>query len=170
MFELILGGGVSVVALVMGLLVGTRTERRHLRSLEQRETAYREVMLVTNMRRMPERWEGSRPTLVQGQAVITSDYFKTFVAGLIKLVGGELETLEPLVDRARREATLRMLDEARRAGCNVVWNLRTDYSTIVRGMGTRKGIAAAEVLVYGTAVRIEQNAPAPSGPPASTRA
>ena len=49
-----------------------------------------------------------RTRLVQGSAVISIDYFKRMLAALRNIVGGEVKSYETLVDRARREATLRM--------------------------------------------------------------
>ena len=63
-------------------------------------------------------------TIVLGEVVIASDYFKTFVAWLRKLFGGELRTYETMMSRARREAKLRMLEQADDFGAELVVNTR----------------------------------------------
>ncbi|NJL18995.1 MAG: YbjQ family protein [Bdellovibrionaceae bacterium] len=109
-------------------------------------------MLYNNLRTLPSNWTVSDPALVSGTAVISTDYFKTFVAGLRNLFGGNIRSLETLCERARRQAIVRMLEEARDRGANVVWNVRLETSTI----GSAKGQpGAVEVIAWGTAFRAE---------------
>jgi uncharacterized protein YbjQ (UPF0145 family) len=89
--------------------------------------------------------------LVTGSVVIGSDYFKQFVAGLRTLIGGRLSSYESLLDRARREATLRMKEEAQRFGSTLVINVKVESTTVSGGM--RKGLPAMEVMAYGTALK-----------------
>ena len=88
---------------------------------------------------------------VSGDAVIATDYFKSFVAGLRNIVGGEVKTFHTLMSRARREAILRMLDEARQAGASEVWNVRHETSNIRSASGRNKGVSV-EVFAFGTAI------------------
>ena len=85
-------------------------------------------------------------TIVLGEVVIASDYFKTFVAWLRKLFGGELRTYETMMSRARREAKLRMLEQADDFGAELVVNVRFEWSDV----GPR--MPSAEILCYGTAI------------------
>ena len=95
----------------------------------------------------------SRLKVADYEVVIASDYFKTFAASLRKLVGGELRTYESLMERARREALLRMLESARRLGANCVLNVRFSTSNI--GTARRRQAAAmVEVYAYGTALHL----------------
>ena len=144
---------IFLVLLGIGYGAGRWAERSHLKKLGERERAH--GLLVTNLRTVPEGWVVRRATLVHGQAVISSDYFKTFVAYLVGLVGGELRTLETLVDRARREATLRAIESAREQGANALWNIRYETSDVARGTGGRAGLIAAEVFAWGTALWVE---------------
>ncbi|MBN2307689.1 MAG: heavy metal-binding domain-containing protein [Candidatus Hydrogenedentes bacterium] len=147
--------GTPLGLLLLGYYVGSTTEKKHIRSLEQREAQHARIIRST-LRRVPANWRVSQAALVNGQAVIASDYFKMFAAKLRNFFGGEVRSLETLMDRARREATLRMLDEAAAMGANAVWNVRYETSTVGRGMGG-KGAAMAEVYAYGTALRVESN-------------
>jgi uncharacterized protein YbjQ (UPF0145 family) len=151
----LIGVGLPLLFVLLGLCVGTLTEKLHLRSLAQREKQFADMM-QSNTRRPPEGWHVYDAELVDGQAVIASDYFKTFAAALRNLFGGEVRSFESLMMRARREAALRMLGKARKLGANAVCNIRMETSTIGRGMGARKGIASAEIHVYGTALRMER--------------
>jgi len=83
--------------------------------------------------------------------VISADYFKNFVAGLRKLIGGRLRSYETLLDRGRREAILRMKMDARRRGANRVFNVRFETASISKG--ERDRLSSVEILVYGSAVK-----------------
>ncbi len=88
-----------------------------------------------------------------GEAVIATDYFKSIATKLRNLIGGEMKSMQSLVDRARREAIVRMLEQADRAGATEVHNVRLETSNI-RSASSRqkqKGISV-EMLAFGTAV------------------
>ena len=145
--------GITIFLIALGFIVGRSRERSHFRDLDRREERLK-GLVRTNLKTIPEDWHPVRGAYVDGQAVIASDYFKTFVSSLRKLFGGELRSLETLMNRARREASLRMLEQAAAGGAQAVWNIRIETSTIARGQG-KKGIATAEVHVYGTALWLE---------------
>jgi uncharacterized protein YbjQ (UPF0145 family) len=82
--------------------------------------------------------------------VISVDYFKTVAAGLRGLFGGRIGAYESLLDRARREAILRMQEDARKLGAEAVFNLKFETSRIAQNAG--QGLGSVEVLAYGTAL------------------
>ncbi len=145
-----------VILLILGFTVGGIVERAHYRRLKQREAALGDLM-VTDIRWLPEGRNARLCGLVSGQVVIASDYFKTFAAGLKKLIGGDLRTYESLMERARREALLRMMESARDMGANHVINVRFATSNVGSG-GTgnrrRRMAAMVEMYAYGTAVHV----------------
>lgn len=69
------------------------------------------------------------------------------MAGLKNLVGGELKGYTQLLGDARQEATNRMIEQAGALGANAIINIRYSTSSVAQG--------AAEIYVYGTAVRVE---------------
>ena len=100
--------------------------------------------------RYPPSGEGvgpERPLLVAGNVVIASDYFKTFLLGLINIFGGRVTPFESLLDRARREALLRMKKSAQAVNADFIFNVKYQTATI-----QQKGNGAIEVLAYGTAL------------------
>ena len=147
--------------ILLGLVVGTAAERRHFRSLEQREASLSRV-LVTDLRSYaPDIDAHTPPSLVTGEAVIATDYLKTFLAGLRNLLGGEVRSYLTLVNRARREAMLRMLESARTLGYDAVCNVRLEPADI-GGSTHRKGVPMAAMIASGTAYR---RRPADAPPP-----
>ena len=142
--------GPPALFILLGLVVGTASERRHFRSLEQREAGFSE-MLVTDLRSYaPDHDPATQPSLVTGEAVIATDYLKTFLAGLRNLLGGEVRSYLTLVNRARREAMMRMLESARGLGYDAVCNVRLEPADI-GGSSSRKGVPMAAMVASGTA-------------------
>ena len=68
----------------------------------------------------------------------------------IPLQFGRIFVYETLVERARREAILRMKDEARECGAGTVFNVKLETSSITKGKKNQTG--CVEVYAYGTAV------------------
>lgn len=163
--ELVFGLIVLAVLLGLGVVVGGLAERNHLKSLAERERAVAD-MLVTTTRDLPDAVPGPQPpTLICGQAVVSSDYFKTFVASFKKLFGGELRTYRSIASRARREAVLRVLEESRRLGYNAVANLRCEGSDVskVTEARQRNPVIMAGVMAYGTAYHARRGGRAGGG-------
>ena len=72
---------------------------------------------------------------------------KDFMAGMKTLVGGEIVGYTEMLVEARQIATKRMVDEATALGADAVINIRFGSSSVMQG--------AAEVLAYGTAVKLK---------------
>ncbi len=145
MFELIVFLGL----LLTGYVVGQYLEKSHYRSIQQRERELNELPAIAT-RVLPKEFEPCETKLVAGNVVISVDYFKKFVAGLRILVGGRVTTFETLIDRARREAILRMKTEAEKLGADYVFNIKMETSSISKGQ--KNTIGSVEVLAYGTAI------------------
>jgi uncharacterized protein YbjQ (UPF0145 family) len=139
---------VFVTLVVIGSGVGRILEARHYRSIRAREQELRDVMVFAS--RFPPTLEPLRQDLVAGSVVVSTDYFKRVVAGLQSIVGGRLKSYESLLDRARREAILRMKAEARGLGSTMIVNVKFQtFSIPGRKPGSLVGV---EMLAYGTAL------------------
>jgi len=144
--------------IALGYFSGTWVEKRHYRSIIQRETELLPLPAVTfkTMDYAPETIAGSR--MVTGSAVISIDYFKRFLASLRNIFGGTVKSYESLLDRARREALLRMKAEARDA--DIILNVRIETASIGR-TAHRRSVGCLEAVAYGTAVRLKKTSAAP---------
>jgi uncharacterized protein YbjQ (UPF0145 family) len=141
---------IFAVLIILGFSVGTWRESSHLKSLDIRERNTQNI-IVTNLRHVPETPAIREATFVAGNAVIATDYFKTFAAGLRNIVGGEVKTFERLLQRARREARMRMIEEAMALGATEIHNVRYETSNVM-GATSRNPAASVEVYAYGTAI------------------
>jgi len=83
--------------------------------------------------------------LVKGTVVESKNIGKDFMAGMKTIVGGELSGYTDMLNTARQVATKRMVDEAESLGADAIVNVRYGSSAVMQG--------AAEVIVYGTAVK-----------------
>ena len=142
----LLGLGLLVTLLTVGFFAGRVVERNHYASIRARERQYQDIAAFT-MRFPPDRVSAQQAFLVTGTVVVSADYFKTFVAGLRNLFGGRFRAYETLMERARREAILRLKAEARRRGARLVVCVRFETTSISSGFAP-----SIEVFAYGTAL------------------
>lgn len=153
--SLALNFGLPLVILIFAYLVGNYLEKQHFRRLRRREAAL-DGFPVTTFAAMPAEWQVERAEMVSGNVVVSLDYFKRVIAGLRSIIGGRVKTYEPLLDRARREALLRMTESAKDRGYDAVINVRLETSRLANATGNGKGTAGVEMLAFGTAVKVAQ--------------
>ena len=144
--------GLPLLLLVVTYFIGNMIERKHFRGLQEREERMHGFPVVS-FDTMPEDWNAASSDMVTGSIVISLDYFKRVIAGLRGLVGGRIKTYEPLLERARREALLRMSESARAQGFDAVFNVRLETSRLANAGRDGKGTAGVEMLAFGTAVK-----------------
>lgn len=145
--------GLPLLLLMAAYFIGSVIEKNHFRSIRRREDEQRGFPVVS-FDTMPEDWKVSSSDMVTGSIVISLDYFKRVIAGLRGLIGGRIKTYEPLLERARREALLRMTESAREQGYDAVFNVRLETSRLANATRDGKGTAGVEMLAFGTAVKL----------------
>lgn len=138
-----------LVLLVIGYFIGTYLERKHYRSIIKREEELRVLPVVASKQLPPDGGMYSQ-ALVMGNVTISVDYFKRFLATLHNFFGGRVSSYESLLDRARREAILRMKSDAMSKQASLVLNVKYETASIYKGSGSN--IGSVEVLAYGTAL------------------
>ena len=140
---------IFLVLLITGYGFGTYREKAHYKSIHQREAKYKDIM-VFESRFPPASGKVSNGQMVYGNVVISVDFFKKFVAGLRMLIGGQLNSYETLLDRARREAVIRMKKAASSQGANRIFNVKFETASI--SQGANGSVGSIEVLAYGSAI------------------
>ena len=85
--------------------------------------------------------------LVSSNVVISHDYFKYVIANIQNFFGGRLTSYESIVERARREAVIRLKLEAEKMGATEILGLRLSTTEL----GMQGGMV--EVFAYGTAIK-----------------
>ena len=104
-------------------------------------------ILLSNLESIPGRRIVEHYGVVSGSTVRAKNFGKDILAGLRNVVGGELPEYTEMLEDAREQATERMCEMAVQRGANAVVNVRFATSSVASG--------AAELYVYGTAVRVE---------------
>ncbi|MEX0299654.1 MAG: YbjQ family protein [Kordiimonas sp.] len=109
-------------------------------------------MLVTNIDTVPGSEITAELGLVQGSTV-RSKHLGTDIAAFFKsLIGGEIKGYSDLLEEGREEAIVRLKENATALGADAVVNVRLTTASIASG--------AAEMVAYGTAVKLSDKSPA----------
>ncbi|WP_133516302.1 heavy metal-binding domain-containing protein [Halanaerobium saccharolyticum] len=85
--------------------------------------------------------------LVRGNTIRARHIGNDIMAGLRNIIGGEVKEYTQMISEAREEALKRMLEEAGKLDADAVVNVRFTTSQVMGG--------AAEILAYGTAVKLK---------------
>lgn len=142
MYDLI----IFVTLIVLGFIFGSIAEKKHFKSIRKRESEY--LFLPINTLKKSYLKNIQDVKLVSGSVVISIDFFKKFFASLINFFGGNIKTYETLLDRARREAILRMKEQA--LDSKEIVNVKIETSSISKS--AKGNIGSVEVIAYGTAI------------------
>jgi uncharacterized protein YbjQ (UPF0145 family) len=142
MFELYIFLGLTLLGYISGSII----EKNHYKRIRKREAALLDLPTIALKKPLTD--EGiEHVKLITGSVVISIDYFKKILAGLINFFGGNISAYETLIDRARREAILRMKESAK--GASEIINIRIETTSISKNT---KNVGAIEVIAYGTAI------------------
>ncbi len=143
MFELAL----AAVLLGVGYFVGSSREEAHFESIKKREKELQHIHVRTD-KILTHQKSVERVELVTASVVIAGDYFKTVASSLKSLIGGAVSSQETLLDRARREALLRLKQKTKNCGANEVIGLRMETMALDQ--------SGVEVMVYGNAITLKK--------------
>ena len=132
--------------------IGSTIEKNHYKDIISREKATINIPLVTSKKVVDEE-KIENAKLVAASVVISVDNFKRFLAAIVNLVGGKITAYESLMDRARREAMLRIKEKA--IGSDMIINTRIETMTISKGAS--KSTGTVEILAYGTAIKLKKD-------------
>jgi uncharacterized protein YbjQ (UPF0145 family) len=104
-------------------------------------------MILSSTHEIPGKKITKSHGLVKGNTIRARNLGRDIVAALKNLVGGEIEEYTKLMGQSREQAIDRMIASAEEKGANAVIGIRFSTSYIMQG--------AAEIMVYGTAVSVE---------------
>ena len=104
-------------------------------------------MIITNIDSVPAKTIVEHFGIVMGSTVRAKHIGKDIMASFKNIVGGELKGYTELLNDSRKQAIERMTMQAEQLGANAIINVRFATSSITQG--------AAELYVYGTAVRVQ---------------
>lgn len=106
-------------------------------------------IILTNLDYLPGYKITSHYGLIVGSSVRTRHFGVHFISFFKNIFGGEIKGYSELLEHVRDESLERLCAKAQHVGANAVLNIRFSTSEIAK--------SAAEIMVYGTAVRVEKN-------------
>lgn len=142
--EILIQLGFFAALLMVGFFWGRSREKAHFEDIRRREKALLGLPARVE-RRLPPSHSYAQVQLVSASVVIANDFFKSTVAGLKNLFGGRLTSYESLMDRARREAVLRVKEKAQAWGAEEIYHLRIETTSLDQ--------LGVEIMAFGTAVK-----------------
>ncbi|MBS5802858.1 MAG: heavy metal-binding domain-containing protein [Brachyspira sp.] len=143
-----------IVLLILTFCTGSIIEKNHFKKLIKREKVLLRSPIVSfGVKKWSSKRKVKRTNMVYGEAVIGADYFKCFVSNIKNFFGGRMTSFESVMDRARREAVLRMRESA--IGAHIILNARIE-TVMVNDPKNPQSVPQCAVIAYGTAVTYEQ--------------
>lgn len=104
-------------------------------------------MILSTTETVPNKEISELLGIARGSTVRARNIGRDIFAGLKNLVGGEIEEYTKLQAQAREQALERMINDAEKLGADAIVNIRFGTAMVMQG--------AAEVLAYGTAVKLK---------------
>ena len=104
-------------------------------------------MITTTTDFIPDQEISDILGIARGSTVRARNIGNDIFAGLKDIVGGEIDEYTKLQAQSREQALKRMIDDAQKMGADAVLNVRFTTSMVMQG--------AAEILAYGTAVKLK---------------
>ncbi|MES2691864.1 MAG: heavy metal-binding domain-containing protein [Verrucomicrobiota bacterium] len=140
--------GLPVLGLIFFGFIGAHVEKKHYASIRAREAATARLPIMAS-RTLESGRTVAEARLVVAEVMISHDYFKRFLAQLRNFFGGRIRSYDTLMDRARREALLRLKEQS--PGASIIANLRLE--TVCISTQRKNAIVGVSIVAYGTAIR-----------------
>ena len=141
---------IGIIALFVCFITGTIVEKEHYKSIRKREIKLYKAPYITCGKKIKSP-KIKESFLVASSVVIGCDHFKAFLASLRNIFGGNVSAFESVLDRGRREAVLRVREQAISRGAKTIANLRIE-TVMLNPLGASKTQQVC-VTAYGTAIK-----------------
>lgn len=143
---------IFIIITLFWLFFGKRVEKKHYISIQEREEKYKSIIVMSDKDLKRVKNNQSEWVLLIEGTVISIDAFKKLMAGFVNFFGWRMKAYESLVDRARREAVLKVKQRAYDGWYNVIANLRLETSSISKS--TKNTVGAVEAIAYATGLKV----------------
>jgi len=144
---------IFIIVILLGLFFGKHIEKKHYTSIIEREEKYKDIVVLSDKDTRDMKNIGDNDSLLITEGTVVSiDAFKKLMAAFVNIFGWRVKAYESLVDRARREAILKVKEAAYENDYNALVNLRIETSSITKNAKQRVG--AVEALAYASGIKI----------------
>jgi uncharacterized protein YbjQ (UPF0145 family) len=137
-------GGILLVLLILSI-------EQNKTQVFEKEPSYSELyegILVQSSNEIPGRKIEQVLGVAQGHTIYAIWIGKDLSAMMRLILGGELIEYTEMMGKARTVATARMIDQAKELGADAIINVRFMTTSVIG--------SAAELLAYGTAVKLSE--------------
>ena len=131
---------------------GLRYEKRHIKKIKERELKLYKMPLVSFGKDIIDENKVINSELISSSVVLGCDYFRMSVFRLINMFGGNISLLENVLERAKREAILRVKEEAKRKKYDEIINLKIETS-MLSPIKKLQFNSVVTIIAYGTAIQ-----------------
>jgi len=145
---------IVIGCLIICYFTGNKIEKSHYKKIKERELRLYKSPCMTYGKSFARSTKIKNTSLVSGSVVIGCDYFKSFIASLRNLFGGNVSVYESVLDRGRREALLRMREYALAKKAHAVINVKIE-TVMLDPLGTTHNPKVC-VTAYGTAIEYDK--------------
>ena len=142
---------IFLILISLGFFVGSWQEKKHFKSIREREELLKDIVVIPSRNPPDYNQYPYRTELICGSVVVAMDYFKKVAGSLASIFGGRIRFYETLVERARREAVLRLKQAAKDQNAQMVFNIKFSTASILKNKAGQPG-GSVEVTAYGTAI------------------
>ena len=145
---------IITLSLIVCYFTGSIREKNHYKQIKNREVALYKSPCLTYGKSFSKSSKVKKASLVSASVVIGCDYFKSFLASLKNIFGGNVSAYESVLDRGRREALLRIREVAYAKKASAVVNVKIE-TVMLDPIGT-KAYPKVCVTAYGTAIEYDK--------------
>ncbi|MGA0369354.1 MAG: YbjQ family protein, partial [Kiritimatiellia bacterium] len=124
---------------------------RHEQSLAEREKAVGHIRTTDLSLFFHPSPAGSPARLFTAEVTLGIDHFRGYLGSLKNIFGGEIRSYQKTLDRARREALMRVVEQAHAEGYNAIANVRLEFVDVSGSANMAKRPAMVSILASGTA-------------------
>lgn len=146
---------ILIVLLLMTYFIGSIIEKKHFKNIRKREiNLFKFPYISFSKKAVSAKRPIKNVELVSGCVVVSGDYFKKFISDIRNFFGGRMVAYESIMDRARREALLRMRESA--IGADIIVNTKIEAVMLNNLGNSKEQIPQVAVYAYGTAITYDK--------------
>lgn len=154
MFDVLATYSIPLLILAVAFFAGNVSASRHEKSLLERQETVAHIH-TTDLNRFSQPDPTIQANLFTAEVTLGIDHFRGFLGRLKNIFGGQIRSYQKTLDRARREALMRVIEQAHFAGYNAVANLRLEFVDISGKANRVKRASMVTIIAYGTGYRTQ---------------
>ena len=142
--------GGPLLMLGLAFFAGNAIAKRHEKDMDERNSALSHMQVSDISTYFNPDTTKTPPLLLHSEVTLGIDHFRGFLGNLKNIFGGEVRSYQATLDRARREAILRIKEEAHTHGFNAIANLRVAFVDVSGNATLKKKASMVTIQASAT--------------------